>query len=236
MPSKFWYLKQIKLFADLPETDMKDMEEATRMEAVKRRQFIYLPGDAANTVFLLKSGRVKLSRVNEEGKELTLAILEPGEVFGEMEILEGVPRDTVAEAMDDVSICVMPRSYFEEMLKKDPGTSIRLTKLMGLRLKRIESRIEDLVFKDVPSRLAQLLLQLSENLGVNDRRGILIRAKITHQEIAGLIGSTRETVSAILGDFKRKGLIDLDQRRIIIRDSDRLSQARGVSSPPVPES
>ena len=206
------------------------------MQAVKRRQTIYLPGDAANTVFLLKSGRVKLSRLNEEGKELTLAILEPGEVFGEMEILEGVPRDTVAETLDDVSICVMPRSYFEEMLKKDPGTSIRLTKLMGLRLKRIENRIEDLVFKDVPSRLAQLLLQLSENLGVKDQRGILIRVKITHQEMAGLIASTRETVSATLGDFKRKGLIDLDQRRIIIRNSKGLSQITSPSPLPVPES
>ena len=232
MPSKYWFLKQIKLFSDLPEKDLQQMDSITRMEAVKRRQFIYLPGDAASTVFLLKAGRVKLSRVNEEGKEITLAILEPGEVFGEMEILEGMPRDTVAEALDDVSICVMNRSDFEQMLKKDPNTSIRLTKLIGMRLKRIESRIEDLVFRDVPARLAHLLLQLSEGIGANDQGEIRLPVKITHQELANLIGSTRETVSATLGDFKRKGLVNSNQRRISIRDPHVVFQIANPSAQP----
>ncbi len=142
MPSKFWFLKRIKLFSDLPDREIQMMEDRTRMEAIKRREVIYLPGDQANTVYLLKSGRVKLSRVNEDGKEWTMAILEPGEVFGELETLEGTSRDTVAEAMDDCSICVMQRPDFEAMLKKDPNTSIRLTKLVGLRLKKIENRVE----------------------------------------------------------------------------------------------
>ncbi|HEY5649070.1 MAG TPA: Crp/Fnr family transcriptional regulator [Nitrospiria bacterium] len=223
MPSKYWFLKRIKLFSDLPDQDIKMMEETTRMEAVKRREVIFLPGDPAQTVFLLKTGRVKLSRINEDGKEWTMAILEPGEVFGELEMLEGSKRDTVAEALDDCSICVMQRPDFEAMLKKDPNTSLRLTKLVGLRLKKIENRVENLVFRDVPSRLAQLLIQLSEEVGVKDARGILFRVKITHQDLASLIGSTRETVSATLGEFKKKGLIDIDQRRIILKDSKGLS-------------
>lgn len=216
MPSKYWFLKQIKLFSDLPDREMQRVEEVTRMESVKRRQFIFLPGDAASTVYLLKSGRVKLSRMNEDGKELTLAILEPGEVFGEMEILEGMPRDTVAEALDDVSICVMQRSDFEALLKKDPNTSIRLTKLIGLRLKKIESRIEDLVFKDVPARLAHLLFELSKEFGVQENGQTRLNVKLSHQELANLIGSTRETVTATLGDFKRRGLIAFDGRRLVL--------------------
>lgn len=216
MPSKYWFLKQIKLFSDLPDREMQRVEEVTRMESVKRRQFIFLPGDAASTIYLLKSGRVKLSRVNEEGKELTLAILEPGEVFGELEILEGMPRDTVAEALDDVSICVMQRADFEALLKKDPNTNIRLTKLIGLRLKKIESRIEDLVFKDVPARLAHLLIELSKEFGLQENGRTRLNVKISHQELANLIGSTRETVTATLGDFKRRGLIAFDGRRLVI--------------------
>ena len=224
MPSKYWFLKQIKLFSDLPDEEIRQMEQVTRMESVKRRQFIYLPGDPASTVLLLKSGRVKLSRVNEDGKELTLAILEPGEIFGEMEVLEGMPRDTVAEALDDVSICVMQRSDFEAMLKKDPNTSIRLTKLIGLRLKKIESRIEDLVFKDVPARLAHLLIGLSKEFGVQENGQTRLNVKLSHQELANLIGSTRETVTATLGEFKKRGWIAFDGRRLVILRAKELEQ------------
>ncbi|HSG05402.1 MAG TPA: Crp/Fnr family transcriptional regulator, partial [Nitrospiria bacterium] len=110
------------------------------------------------------------------------------------------------------------------MLKKDPNTSIRLTKLVGLRLKKIENRVENLVFRDVPFRLAKILIQLSEDVGVKDARGILFRVKITHQDLASLIGSTRETVSATLGDFKKKGLIDIVERRIILKNPDGLKE------------
>lgn len=227
MPSKFWFLKKIKLFMDLSDKEIQMMEDKTRMEVVKRRQVIYLPGDPAKTVYLLKTGRVKISRISEDGKEWTMAILEPGEVFGELEVLEGTTRDTVAEALDDCSICVMQRPDFEAMLRKDPNTSIRLTKLVGLRLKKIENRVENLVFRDVPSRLAQLLIQLSDEIGIRDDRGILFRVKITHKDLASLIGSTRETVSTTLGDFKKKGMIDIVQRRIIIKDSKGLAEMTG---------
>lgn len=219
MPSKYWFLKQVRLFSDPSDESIRMMEAVTRMESVKRRQVIFLPGDPAGVVYFLKTGRVKISRINEEGKEMTLAILEPGEVFGELELLEGIPRDTVAEALDDASICVMQRPDFEEMLKRDPNTSLRLTKLIGLRLKKIENRIENLVFRDVPSRLAGLLLQLARELGVEDGRGILLQVRLTHQELAGLIGSTRETVSATLGEFRRQGLVEIGQRKIVLRDT-----------------
>lgn len=223
MQSKFWFLKQIKLFSNLKDEALNDLDKITRMEEVKRRQPVYLPGDPANTVYLLKAGRVKISRVTEDGKEFTLAILEPGEVFGELEVLEGTPRDTVAEALEDISICVLQRKDFEEVLQKNPDLTIRLTKLIGFRLKKIESRIEDLVFRDVPTRLAHLLLSLSKEFGKQNEDGVRLSVKMTHQELANLIGSTRETVSATLNDFKRQGLIQQEHHAITIRDQNRLS-------------
>lgn len=214
--TKLWYLKKIKLFSSLSEDEMAEMGRITSMESVKKRQPLYLPGDPGDNVFLLKSGRVKVSQISEDGKEFTLAILEPGEIFGELEVFEGTQRDTMAEALEDTSICVIKKRDFEELLKKRPDLTLRLTKMIGLRLRRLESRITDLVFKDVPSRLAHLLLRLSGEFGVRDGAAIRLTIGITHQQMANLIGSTRETVTAILGDFKRQGLISLDERRVVI--------------------
>jgi len=221
--SKLWYLKRINLFSEMSDAEMKQLEGITRMEAVKRKEPIYLPGDPGDSVFLLKSGKVKISKISEDGREITLAILEPGEIFGELEALDDSPRDTVAEALDDTHICVIKREDFESLLKRKPDLSFKLTKLIGLRLKRIGTRIEDLVFKDVHARLANLLLEFSQRYGVKEKEGIQIGIKITHQEMANLIGSTRETVSMALGEFKRQGLIDLEGRKILILRDDRLS-------------
>jgi CRP-like cAMP-binding protein len=224
LKNKLWHLKQIRLFADLPAETMERLDRVAGMKAVKRRQPIYLPGDLGDAVYLLKSGRVKISRLSPDGKELTLAILEPGEIFGETDALQGAPRDEVAEALEDTVLCIVPRSEFEALLQRTPGLALRLTKLIGLRLRRIESRVEDLVFRDVPTRLAHLLLDLARDLGVEDQRGLLLRARLSHRDLANLIGSTRETVSLTLGEFRREGLVETEGRQIIIRNREGLAR------------
>lgn len=224
MKNKLWHLKQIRLFADLPADTMEHLDRVAGMKAVKRRQPIYLPGDLGDAVYLLKSGRVKISRLSPDGKELTLAILEPGEIFGEADALQGAPRDEVAEALEDTVLCIVPRSEFEALLQRTPGLALRLTKLIGLRLRRIESRVEDLVFRDVPTRLAHLLLDLARDLGVEDQRGLLLRARLSHRDLANLIGSTRETVSLTLGEFRREGLVETEGRQIVIRNREGLAR------------
>tara|TARA_B100002003_G_C14126227_1_gene541660 strand:- start:576 stop:1268 length:693 start_codon:yes stop_codon:yes gene_type:complete len=214
--SKLWYLKQVKLFSDLNDSEMNEMEKMTRMEAFKKKQPIYLPGDPGDFVYLLKSGRVKISKIGDDGKELTLVILEAGEIFGELEVLEETPRDTIAEALDDASICMLRREDFERLLKSRPQCSFKLTKLIGLRMKQIENRIEDLVFRDAPARLAHLLLNLANSLGREGTDGCAIQTKMTHQELANLIGTTRETVSLTLGQFRQAGLIAMERRQITI--------------------
>ena len=214
--SKIWYLQRINLFKEIPADDMEELARVTRMELAKKKETIFLPGESSQQVYLLKTGRVKISRISEEGRELTLVLLEPGEIFGELEILEGSVRDTIAEAMEESQLCVIQKEQFLSLIRKRPELSFRLTKLIGLRLRRIESRVEDLVFRDVPSRLAHLLIQLTEEYGNTSQNGILLSIKITHQEMANLIGSIRETVSATLGEFKKEGLIAFEGRKIII--------------------
>jgi len=214
--SKIWYLKKIRLFREMTSEEAGELDRITRMESVKKKTPIFFPGDPSQQVYLLKEGRVKISRVSEDGREVTLALLEPGEIFGELNILDDSPRDTLAEALDDSQICIVNKELFLSMIQKKPEFSFRLTKLIGLRLKRIESRVEDLVFRDVPARLAHLLLELSKDYGKATKDGIQLQIKITHQEMANLIGSIRETVSAVLGDFKREGSIAFEGRSIVL--------------------
>ncbi|NGZ04419.1 MAG: Crp/Fnr family transcriptional regulator, partial [Nitrospira sp. WS238] len=198
-PNKLWFLKHIRLFDGISPSEMQEMEKITRMEEVKKRQPLYLPGDPSSNVYLLKKGRVKIASTAPSGKEVTFDILEPGEVFGELEVLEDAPRSTSAEALDDALICVIPRRDFDQYLAMHPNVTVKLTKLIGLRLKKIQSRIEDLVFRDVPARLAHLLSELSKSDGVAEKQGVRLKVKLTHQEMANLIGCSRETVSATMG-------------------------------------
>jgi len=222
--NKLWYLKHIRLFEGISSSAMQAMEKITRMEEVKKRQPLYLPGDPSSSVYLLKKGRVKIANSAPSGKEVTFEILEPGEVFGELEVLEDTPRSTSAEALDDTLICVIPRKDFDQYLAMHPHVTVKLTKLIGLRLRKIQSRVEDLVFRDVPARLAHLLLELRKTDGVIDEQGIRLRAKLTHQEMANLIGCSRETVSTIMGQFRDDGLIEADGRSITILNEKGLSR------------
>ena len=223
-PNKLWFLKHIRLFDGISPSAMHEMEKITRMEEVKKRQPLYFPGDPSSSVYLLKRGRVKIANTAPNGKEVTFDILEAGEVFGELDVLEDAPRSTSAEALDDALICVIPRKDFDQYLAMHPNVTIKLTKLIGLRLKKIQSRVEDLVFRDVPARLAHLLSELSNTEGVTDKQGIRLKVKLTHQEMANLIVCSRETVSATLGQFREEGLINMDGRTIVILKRDALTR------------
>ena len=223
-PNKLWYLKHIKLFSGLSQAELQEMERITRMQEIKKKQPVYLPGDPANTVYLLKKGRVKIASSAPSGKEVTFEILEAGEIFGELEVMEDSPRETQAEALDDALICAIRREDFDRYLSEHPNLSVKLTKLIGRRLRKIQTRVEDLVFRDAPARLAHLLLELSKSDGAPDGAGIRLQARLTHQEMANLIGCSRETVSTIIGQFRDQRLIQIDGRSIIVMNPSGLSR------------
>ena len=223
-PNKLWFLKHIRLFDGISPSEMQEMEKITRMEEVKKRQPLYLPGDPSSNVYLLKKGRVKIANTAPNGKEVTFDILEPGEVFGELDVLEDAPRSTSAETLDDAVICVIPRKDFDQYLAMHPTVMFKLTKLIGLRLKKIQSRVEDLVFREVPARLAHLLSELGKTEGVVEKQGIRLKVKLTHQEMANLIGCSRETVSTTMGQFRNDGLLQINGRTITILKPDGLAR------------
>ncbi|MDA0737372.1 MAG: Crp/Fnr family transcriptional regulator [Nitrospirae bacterium] len=223
---KLWYLKRIKLFAGLSFKEMRHLQRITRMETFEKGALVYLPGDLSDTVYLLKKGRVKISRVNEDGREALLTILEPGEIFGEVEAFSGDRRETLVQVLEKAMVCEIQRADFDQYLHRYPHVGGRVIKLMGVRLRTIESRVGELVFKSAPARLATILLNLSETMGEPREHGIRLQARLTHQNLANLIGTSRETVSIMLNQFSKRGLVIQDHRHIIILDKDQLAKVK----------
>ncbi|MGE0454773.1 MAG: Crp/Fnr family transcriptional regulator [Vicinamibacteria bacterium] len=226
--SKLWYLKNINLFRGMPEEQMRFVEQHTTMREIRRREVLYLTGDAGDRIYLLKRGVVKISTLDPDGREIILALLRPGEVFGEEAVLDDAPRDHIAEAYEDALICVLSKQDFAGMLQRHPDLGFKVTKLIGFRLKTFRSRIETLLFKGAPARLAATLLELGREHGVRDGRGLLLPLKLSQQDLANLIGVTRESVNLALADFRRRGLVEVDGRTIRLLDTQALEEAKTI--------
>jgi CRP-like cAMP-binding protein len=217
-----WYLKKIPLLAELGPDALARLAERIQLREVKRREVVYLPGDPGASVFVTNGGRIKISKVTRDGKALTLSYCGPSELFGETCLIEGGPREEMAEAMENSMVTEIERSDFERLLQSHASLGFHLTRILAARRRELENKLETLVFRDVTSKLAELLLNLAAEYGVEDSRGTLVALKITHQELANLIGSTRETVSLTLSQFKKKRLICTEGRKVIISDAESL--------------
>jgi CRP/FNR family transcriptional regulator, cyclic AMP receptor protein len=215
-------LRKCDVLADISADILQQLLPNVKVGTFRPRQVIYLPGDRAQGVHFLSSGRIKISKVTRDGKELTLAYRSEGDFFGEPCLLDGGPREEMAEAMDPSLTVEVDRELLDQLLRTNGLAAYRFTRALIARRKDLETRVEQLIFKDVGSKLAELLLNLGVEHGIADQRGTVVGLKITHQEMANLIGSTRETVSLTLSQFKRKGLIQTEGRKVILADPEGL--------------
>ena len=211
---KIWYLSKFNLFKDMTSQEMDMVEKMTTMQSFRKKEPIYIMGQPGKSVYLLKKGVVKISRVLPDGRELVLGLLKSGEIFGELEAVNEEDRQAQAEAHDDVMICVMNRNDFLRLMQSKPELGVRLSKIIGFRRRIIENKLENLIFKTTPQKLGILLLELAEQFGRKEPRGILIDLSLTHQDLANLVAASRTTVTETLLAFKEQGLIDIEGRRI----------------------
>jgi CRP/FNR family transcriptional regulator, cyclic AMP receptor protein len=216
------FFDSVQLFKGLIGNDDPEIESLAQPLFIKKKQAAFRPGDPSDSIYVIRSGRVKVGKTTGDGREIILNLLKKGDVFGEMAFLDDGPRDTFAEGLEDTQLYVITRSGLLKLIKRRPAITFRLTKIIGERRKEAENNMESLLYKGVRERLAGLLVRLSEDYGINDSRGRLLRIRITHQDLANLIGSSRETVSLTLGDFRREGFIDINDRKIIIRETNSL--------------
>lgn len=209
---KIRHLSLIDILRDVEEPVLAWLADHTRMVTARRGQLIYTPGETREALFLLKTGTVRLYRLTVDGRKLVLSTLGPHTVFGDMPLAGQQMYGAYAEALTDCTICVLGRADLEKLIETRPLVAIRLLEIVGQRLLDAEAVIEDFAFKGVPARLATLLLRLADRDGAEEVRGH------SHQELAEMIGSYRETVTATLDDLKRRGLVAVGRRHIQILD------------------
>lgn len=224
--TKFWYLKHFNMFDGMDEVSMIQVDSKSNMQMVKTHQPIYFPDEPTHTIFFLKEGHVKISRVTQDGREVILDVLGPGEIFGEVGLPdeEATGRNEMAEALDEAVICTMKREDFESLLKMNPNLNLEVTKRVGLRLRKIEERVTDLLFKDTKKRIASFLVRYAEEFGKMKQGVITVGNALTQQEIALLTGSARQTVTTTLNEFRSAGILDFSRTTITIKDFRKLKR------------
>lgn len=218
--SKLWYLENFNLFKGLHIKEMMFVQKNTVMKTKDKNEYIYFPEDPSTTIYFLKKGRVKIGTYSSDGKEIIKAILQPGEIFGELGIGGGEEkRGDFAQAMEkDVTLCAMSIDKIEAMMKQNPNLNLRITKLMGLRIRRMERKFESLIFKDTRARLIDFIKDMAEQNGRKVGDEIYIKYNLTHQDIGNLTAISRQTVTTILNDLEEKNLIKLERNAMLIRD------------------
>jgi CRP-like cAMP-binding protein len=194
----------------------------------KKGEIIYQPGDADDRVYYIKQGKIKLAYLDESGRKLTLAILGEGEIFGEMILVGEKRREHLAQVLQDAVLLPIEREKFLDLIARKPWLALEIIALFGKRARDIEKKLEDLVFKDIPTRLSRQLLRLIHEHGEETQDGIQIGFKITHKELADLIGSARENTTSALNRLAKEGILDKKRYRIIIKDEIKLKAKSGA--------
>ena len=235
MPQQVWYVRDCSLFQRLSAEHLGRLERCARMREFPRNSTIFLPSDIADGVFLLGQGRVRICSNTADGKQAILAFIDPGELFGELALIQGGEREERAEAAVDYMVILLPGDELRQMLEDSASLSLGVTKLIGLRRKRIERRLRNLLFRSNRDRLGHLLLELTEQYGKTVDDGVLLNIKLSHQELASIIGVTRETVTTLLGEMQLEKLLLISRQRVVIRDLRRLSACLDTSVPPLPD-
>jgi len=225
---KIWYLENFNLFKALPKEVLMEISEKTTMCDFDEGDFIYFPDDPSDTLYFLKEGKVKIANYSDDGREIIKTILQPGEMFGEFSLTGELKRTDFAQALEPVKVCRIPEKDFESLMEKHGPISLKVNKLIGLRLKKLERRLESLFFKDARARIIDFLLDMAEENGEKVGFETMIKNKLTHQDIANLTATSRQTVTTVLNELRNQNYINFNRKQILIRDLEALREKQGT--------
>ncbi len=215
------YLKQVSLFADLNDADIRELMTVARRRTFRSGEVIFHRDDPGQVLYVIKEGKVKICLISPDGQEISLVVFGKGDYFGEFSILDGFPLSADAIALEKVECYTLQRSDFHNAIIKNPKIAIQVLEILSKRLRTTDQMVEDLIFLDVYGRVAKKLLELSESHGEKTEQGTRINMRLTQQELASMVGASRESVNKVLGYFTDKNFISTDKHRITIhRTSD----------------
>ena len=219
-----WYFEDVDLFNLMCPHKIKEIADKHSFHYYKKNQFVYFPEEQAKNIYMIAGGRVKIGHYTEDGKEVVKSILSSGEIFGELALAGEEKRADFAQAMDDnTSVCPISIDDMQALMAENKELSLKIYKLIGLRIRKLERKIESLVFKDARTRIIDFLKDAAAWKGKKVGFETMIPTKLTHKDIANLTGTSRQTVTTILNELKEKNLINFDRRKILIRDLDKLA-------------
>ena len=210
------YLKQVPLFADLADEDIRELMAVARRRIFRSGEVIFHRDDPGPVLYVIKEGKVKISLISPEGQEISLVVFGKGECFGEFAILDGLPRSADAVALERVECYTLQRSDFHKTIMKNPKIAIQVMEVLSRRLRTTDQMVEDLIFLDVYGRVAKKLLELADSHGSKVDNGIRIEVRLTQQELAAMVGASRESVNKVMGYFTDKNFISTDKHKITL--------------------
>jgi len=221
--TNLWHLENFNLLKALSVMEKLKMAKKVKDSKMKKNEYIYFPEDPSSSIFFLKKGSVKIGTYSDSGKEIIKAILGPGEIFGELSLVgEGKRKDFAMTLDNDVVLCAMRMKDMEEMMEGNSMLGLKVTKLIGFRMQKIERRLESLIFKDARSRIIDFIVDLGREKGKDIGKEILVKHNLTHMDMANLTATSRQTVTTVLNELKEQNLIHLERNKFLIRDIDNL--------------
>ncbi|NLM53267.1 MAG: Crp/Fnr family transcriptional regulator [Firmicutes bacterium] len=218
------YLQKVPFFQGLSEKEL-EMVSAVMIERLyPKGEILFFEGDPGEALFVIKTGRVKISKMSEDGREQILHILKDGDIFAEVILFDRGPYPATAEAVENTTCWLLSNAAMEKLLASQPLLAIKLLRIMSRRLRQAQILIRDLALHDTYSRLASLILRLIRREGKVTEKGIVLDLQLTRQEMASMIGTSRETVARILSRFQKDGIILLNKQQIIVLDEEKLRE------------
>lgn len=209
--------RQVPLFAGLEDEDLESLISVATRRKYPKEGVIFFENDLGDALFMILSGRVKVTILSDDGREIILAMLSDGDFFGEMSLLDNEPRSATAIAMQETEMVVLHQRDFLSIVEKRPRVAINLLSVLSSRLRKANQQIGNLALHDVYGRVARILLEMASENGSRQADGRVAFRRPTHQEIANMIGATRETVSRMISDLNRQGYIEISGKNVIIQ-------------------
>lgn len=210
-------LSEFRLFKNIPVEESRNLLPYFRKSFFSKKKHIEFTGTSRDYIYFVKTGRVKVSYLSPEGKEITVTILHPGDVYS-------LHSEATITVIEPAEIWYIGTDNFKKILLEHPDLAINLFKILGAILKNTNDALLNLAFKEVNSRLATLLLKMAREKGVSTAAGISFVLGLTHEDIANLISSTRQTVTTVLNRFEKSGIIEVNKKKIIVKNMEKLTE------------
>jgi len=226
--SDFWHLHGLDWLEELSDAETARVLRVSSSREHTRGETVFEPTKQPRSVYLLERGLVRIYRLSPQGDEATLGYVRPGEVFGELGAFSSQPRESFAQAVRPSHVLRVPREELRRILDEHPRIALCVTKQIGNRFKRIESRVESLVFRNLRSRVSHILLELAEDFGRDEAGAQLIDLSLSQQDVATLVGATRQSVNLCLRELREAKLVHYRSRRFVLPDPAALRREAGV--------